>query len=122
MTNTKIPFVRTPKVSNRTASPPLYVTMPWVIVVFSCFVLYADFLSANWGNEIFAGFNAVVTTWAIVSYIGVWHSVQDMVVGLVRWFFVPVKQPVKARKTDNPSWKDVLYFGDRKMIYESRPV
>ncbi len=121
MTNTKIPFVRTPKVSNRTASPPLYVTMPWVIVVFSCFVLYADFLSANWGNAIFAGFNAVVTTWAIVSYIGVWHSVQDMVVGLVRWFFVPVKQP-KAVRADMPTWEDALYFGDRTMIYESRPV
>ncbi|NME62682.1 glycosyltransferase family 2 protein [Bifidobacterium thermophilum] len=122
MTNTKIPFVRTPKVSNRTASPPLYVAVPWAIVGFSCFVLYADYLSANWGNAIFAGFNAVVTLWALVSYIGIWHSIQDMVVGLVRWFFVPVKQPVKARKTDNPSWKDVLYFGDRKMIYESRPV
>lgn len=84
-------------------------------------VLYADFLSANWGNAFFAGFNAVVTTWAIVSYIGVWHSVQDMVVGLVRWFFVPVKQP-KAVRADMPTWEDALYFGDRTMIYESRPV
>lgn len=121
MTNTKIPFVRTPKVSNRTASPPLYVVMPWLIVVFSCFVLYADYLSANWGNAIFAGFNAVVTLWALVSYIGIWHSIQDMVVGLIRWFFVPIKQP-KTGKPEDSSWKDALYFGDRKMIYESRPV
>lgn len=30
MTNTKIPFARTPKVNNRTASPALYVAMPVV--------------------------------------------------------------------------------------------
>ncbi|MDD6462237.1 MAG: glycosyltransferase family 2 protein [Bifidobacteriaceae bacterium] len=131
MTNTKIPFVRTPKVSNRTASPPLYVAMPWAIVIFSCFVFYSDYLTQNWGNAIFAGFNAIVTTWAIVSYIGVWHSIQDMVVGLVRWFFVPVKPkvaPAQRVRNDamrealggNPSWKDALYFGDRQMVYETR--
>ncbi|MGO5288340.1 glycosyltransferase family 2 protein [Pseudoscardovia suis] len=131
MTNTKIPFVRTPKVSNRTASPPLYVAMPWAIVIFSCFVFYSDYLSQNWGNAVFAGFNAIVTTWAIVSYIGVWHSVQDMVVGLVRWFFVPIKPKVEPAQRvaqdsmtkalgGNESWRDALYFGDRSMVFESR--
>ncbi len=131
MTDTKIPFVRTPKVSNRTASPPLYVAMPWGIVIFSCFVFYSDYLSHNWGNAIFAGFNAIVTAWAIVSYIGVWHSIQDMVVGLVRWFFVPVEPKVSKEERvaqdaavealgGNDSWRDALYFGDREMVYESR--
>ena len=51
MTNTKIPFARTPKVNNRTASPALYVTMPWVIIIYSCMVFYADTLSHNWGQR-----------------------------------------------------------------------
>ena len=93
MTNTKIPFARTPKVNNRTASPALYVTMPWVIIIYSCMVFYADTLSHNWGNAVFAGFNAIVTFWALTAYIGIWHSVQDMVLGLIRWFFVPIKEP-----------------------------
>ena len=46
---------------------------------------------AQLGNAVFAGFNAIVTFWALTAYIGIWHSVQDMVVGLVRWFFVPIK-------------------------------
>ena len=70
MTNTKIPFARTPKVNNRTASPALYVTMPWVIIIYSCMVFYADTFSHNWGNAVFAGFNAVVTFWALTAYIG----------------------------------------------------
>jgi cellulose synthase (UDP-forming) len=126
LTNTKIPFVRTPKVKDRTASPPLYVLMPWAIIVFSCFVFYADYLSRNWGNAVFAGFNAVVTLWALVSYIGVWNSVRDAVAGIVSWFFVPDKPPTKrkasarrdARRAED--WEDALYFGDRVMIHDSR--
>ena len=95
MTNTKIPFARTPKVRDRTASPGLYVTMPWVIIIYSSLVLYADTLSHNWGNAIFAGFNAVVTLWALIAYIGIWHSIEDMVLGLIGWFFVPI-EPERA--------------------------
>ena len=58
-----------------------------MIIIYSCMVFYADTLSHNWGNAVFAGFNAIVTFWALTAYIGIWHSVQDMVVGLVRWFF-----------------------------------
>lgn len=122
MTNTKIPFARTPKVNNRTASPALYVTMPWVIIIYSCMVFYADTFSHNWGNAVFAGFNAIVTFWALTAYIGIWHSVQDMVVGLIRWFFVPIKEPQQEAARKKASWRDALYFGDRQMIYESRPL
>ena len=71
-----------------------------MIIIYSCMVFYADTLSHNWGNAVFAGFNAIVTFWALTAYIGIWHSVQDMVVGLVRWFFVPIKEPQQeaARK------------------------
>ena len=66
--------------------------------------------------------NAVVTFWALTAYIGIWHSVQDMVVGLIRWFFVPIKEPQQEVARKKSSWRDVLYFGDRQMIYESRPL
>lgn len=122
MSHTKIPFARTPKVRNRTASPGLYVAMPWIIIIYSAMVLYADILSHNWGNALFAGFNAIVTLWALVSYIGIGHSLEDMVMGLLRWFFVPVKQPAKAqmKKEKVRTWQDALYFGDQLSIYESR--
>lgn len=40
--------------------------MPWVIIIYSCMVFYADTLSHNWGNAVFAGFNAIVTFWAMI--------------------------------------------------------
>lgn len=124
LTNEKIPFARTPKVANRTASPWVYTLMPWVIVWFSCLILFLDWRSHNWGNAVFAGFNALMCLWALVSCIGIGHSIQDTVLGLVGWFFVPVKQ---GRKTDGisesstghgsgvsdsqASWKDVIFYG-----------
>ena len=41
LTGKKIPFARTPKVKNRTASPLLYVVTPLLIVAFSVFTLCA---------------------------------------------------------------------------------
>lgn len=120
MSHTKIPFARTPKVRNRTASPGLYVAMPWIIVIYSSMVLYADTLSHNWGNALFAGFNAIVTLWALVSYIGIGHSLEDMFMGLLRWFFVPVKTPARVREESVKKWEDTLYYGDQQSIYESR--
>lgn len=45
-----------------------------------------------------------------------------MVVGLIRWFFVPIKEPQQEVARKKASWRDALYFGDRQMIYESRPL
>ena len=45
-----------------------------------------------------------------------------MVVGLIHWFFVPIKEPQQEVARKKSSWRDVLYFGDCQMIYESRPL
>lgn len=66
--------------------------------------------------------NAAVTFWALTAYIGIWHSVQDMVVGLIRWFFVPIKEPQQEAARKKYSWRDALYFSDCQIIYESRPL
>ena len=63
-----------------------------------------------------------MTFWALIAYIGIWHSLQDMVVGLIRWLFVPIKEPQQQDGRKKTSWRDTLYFGDRQMIYESRPL
>lgn len=130
--NAKIPFARTPKVEDRTASPALYVIMPWLIVVFSGLVLYSDILSHNWWNAAFAGFNGIVTTWAIVSLVGVRNSLRDAIVGLIGWFYVPDRPRAVAdvrggsrpgdgrRGTDGYGWRERLYYGDRDLIFRSR--
>lgn len=117
ITNRKIPFARTPKVRNRTASPPLYVIAPYVIIGLSLFTLWRDWRAGNWGNAAFAGFNATLALWATISYIGIGTSIVDIFAGAVRLLFVPRTpkgaQPatVPDAATDALDWRAVLYHG-----------
>jgi hypothetical protein len=115
LTGKKIPFARTPKVKNRTASPLMYVIVPLLIVGFSLFTLWRDELAHNWGNAVFAAFNAFVATWAILAYIGALNILIDIWYGLTDWMYVERK----GKQTDKVGsqeqdidWRAVLYHGD----------
>ena len=115
ITGKKIPFARTPKVKDRTQAPILYVVVPYIIVIFSLFTLYRAYLDHNWGNAAFAGFNAILATWAIFAYIGVINSIVDVWLGAINWLFVE-KMPKGYRKAGKaaqaePDWRTVLYNG-----------
>jgi cellulose synthase/poly-beta-1,6-N-acetylglucosamine synthase-like glycosyltransferase len=115
ITGRKIPFARTPKVKNRTAAPLIYVLAPYAIVAFSLFTLYRDYLAQNWGNAAFAAFNAVLATWAILSYIGIWNSIVDVWVGATGWLFVE-RLPRQESQRIAPlspvlDWRSTLYHG-----------
>jgi len=118
ITGNKIPFARTPKVSGRTASPAIYVAIPFLIVAFSVLTVYRNVMVENWGNAAFALFNALMAGWAIISFIGIWPSIVDFTLGVVGWLFVPQR---KARvrpeaKPDAPvNWQAILYHGDRRL-------
>jgi cellulose synthase/poly-beta-1,6-N-acetylglucosamine synthase-like glycosyltransferase len=110
----KIPFARTPKVKDRTISPMLYVVAPLLIVAFSVFTLWRDVHAHNWPNAAFAGFNAFVASWAILAYIGIWHTVTDTWRGLTNWMYVE-KGPQTAAQAESTEpqfdWRAVLYHG-----------
>ncbi len=100
LTAKKIPFARTPKVRDRTASPALYVLAPYAIVAFSVFTFVRDYGAQNWGNAVFAAFNALLATYAIVAYIGVWNSVVDLWLWATRWMYY---DPRRARTVAPPA-------------------
>lgn len=113
----KIPFARTPKVKNRTASPMLYVITPLLIVGFSILTLWRDEIAHNWGNAIFAAFNAFVASWAILAYIGIGNTLADIWLGLTDWMYVDVKaknQVGQSNQEPDFDWRAVLYHGDAK--------
>jgi len=115
LTGKKIPFARTPKVNNRTASPMLYVIAPLLIVAFSIFTMWRDETIHNWGNFAFAAFNATVALWAILAYIGIWHTVVDTWLGATKWLYVEVPVPkdiIESRKDPTMDWQAVLYHGN----------
>jgi hypothetical protein len=109
----KIPFARTPKVRNRTAAPALFVIAPYLIIAFSVLTMVRDLLQQNWGNATFAAVNAVLASLAVVSYIGLWHSVVDIVVSARSWLFVERRPRAAARRpsVEVLDWRGVLYRG-----------
>jgi cellulose synthase (UDP-forming) len=115
LTGKKIPFARTPKVKNRTVSPMLYVITPLLIIAFSLFTLWRDEMAHNWGNALFAGFNAFVAAWATMAYIGLWNTLVDVWHGLTDWMYVEIKPkaavtaPISEPELD---WRAVLYHGN----------
>src|SRR5690606_4505061 len=115
ITSKKIPFARTPKIKNRTASPSLYVITPFIIVAFSALTLWRDFSAGNWGNAAFAAFNGILASWAIIANIGVWNSIVDVYVNVTQWLFVEKKPAVVAAPAKPVAlpldWQSVLYHG-----------
>lgn len=115
LTGKKIPFARTPKVKNRTATSLQYVIVPVGIVLFSLYILWMNIVDQNWGNAAFAGFNALAASWAIVAYIGIGNLISDIWLGITNWLYVEVKPKAKSKAIDdsqNIDWKSVLYHGE----------
>jgi len=123
ITARRIPFARTPKVSNRTATPLLFAISPFLIIGFSVLTAWRDINHGYWGNAAFAVFNAVTATYAVTALMGVRHALVDVVLGLVERLYVtgkPSPAPVRVRprraavlthEVAHPGWQDVLYRG-----------
>jgi cellulose synthase (UDP-forming) len=113
ITNKKIPFARTPKVRNRTAAPALYVIAPYLIIAFSLFTVWRNVEAQNWGNAAFAALNAVLATWATVSYIGIGASIVDVALAFRDWL-LPLRKDGAASSAGGEvrvDWREVLYSG-----------
>src|SRR5690606_20994645 len=114
------------------------IVIPWLIVVFSLVTFWRDFQAENWGNAIFATFNAVLTLWAIFAYIGVKNSIVDVAIGAVNWVLIDKAPKSQAGEKDRKygrsitsgarqvhdktqtNWKAILYFGDRRIARDVR--
>jgi cellulose synthase (UDP-forming) len=99
ITTKKIPFARTPKVKDRTATAWLYLVSPLFIIGFSLFTLWRNIEGQNWGNAAFAGFNALAASWALVAYIGVRNLIVDLWLALVDWLYIDVPVKIKYERT-----------------------
>jgi hypothetical protein len=122
VTAKKIPFARTPKVKNRTATPFLYVVAPVAIVAFSLLTLWRDWNHQNWANAAFALVNAAFAAYAIVAFIGIGPLFADAWAGATRWMYVPrttaamsvtenADAAPAAQAASAPDWRVVLYRG-----------
>ncbi len=119
ITGKKIPFARTPKVANRTATPLLFAVSPFLIIAYSVWTVQRDYHAHNWGNAAFATVNALAAAYAVVAFLGVRNALVDIWLGFVERFYVtdrsaeiqvvrrnPVPAPVPQ-----PTWRETLYRG-----------
>lgn len=114
VTGKKIPFARTPKVRDRTLSPALFILAPLGIIAFSVLTVIRDVNAENWANATFAAFNAIVATWAFVSYVGLGNAIVDIWHGMTNWLYIDVKQKevIHSPAKSATNWRAVLYHGD----------
>jgi cellulose synthase/poly-beta-1,6-N-acetylglucosamine synthase-like glycosyltransferase len=112
----KVAFARTPKVRNRTAAPALFVLSAYVVAGISFYTLRNDIASRSWNHAAFASVNGLLTTYAIIAFIGVRNSVIDVLAGMAHWVKVPAAPP-RRPATDGQlepvlaEWESLLYFG-----------
>jgi len=114
VTGRKIPFARTPKVKDRTRASLVFVVFPILIIAFSLFTVWRNVEVQNWGNALFAAFNALAATWAMAAYIGIINALSDTWVGLTDWLYVENKSKKSEELTINKpkaDWKSILYYG-----------
>ncbi len=117
VTGMKIPFARTPKVKDRTATPLLYVIAPLAIILYSGFAAWRGLVDGNWGNCAFAVFNTVCATWSFVSNIGLRNAAVDVWIGATDWMWVDrdarARRVVAAAEAEStePDWREVIYRG-----------
>jgi len=81
ITGKKIPFGRTPKVPGRTAAPGLYSAIELAMPVFFIGVAGVDAVDHRWSQAVFALMNGAFLLYALVFFMGVKESVQDVAVG-----------------------------------------
>lgn len=112
ITTQKIPFARTPKVKNRTATGLLYLLSPIFIIGFSLFTVWRNVEGENWGNAAFAGFNAITAIWAVIAYIGIGNFFIDLGYGLINMLYVEVEveeKKLKKKKVHKLNWRGNLF-------------
>lgn len=105
----KVPFARTPKVRNRTVTPIGFVLIPLGIVGWSIFTLVSDIEDAQYLHAAFAGFNAFLTGWVLLSLHGVRNIVGDVLHDLRERLYAPARRPATTESA--PDWMTVVYHG-----------
>ena len=82
ITGRKIPFGRTPKVPGRTAAPALYSLMEVVMLLVCVTIAVDDAATGNWAQAQMASINALFFGYALVAFMGVRETLQDIAGGV----------------------------------------
>jgi EAL domain-containing protein (putative c-di-GMP-specific phosphodiesterase class I) len=100
LTGEKSAFKRTPKVRNRTTTATTYLMAPLALIALCAWTAVRDVQLHQWDNLVFAGLNLVLSTYAMVAFVGVGNAVVDLLTHLRNWLYRPA-HPKKRYRGDN---------------------
>lgn len=83
-TGRKIPFGRTPKITGRTAAPPLYIFLEYALLFYWLIGFARDVTYQRWTHAAFSILNAAFLAWAIFQFIGLTESKEDLLARIRR--------------------------------------
>ncbi|MGC9670016.1 EAL domain-containing protein [Planosporangium sp. 12N6] len=101
LTGEKSAFKRTPKVRNRTTAATTYLVAPLALIALCAWTAVRDVQRHQWANLAFAGMNLVLSTYAIVAFVGVGNTVVDLFTHLRNWLYRPVHPKTPSRGGDS---------------------
>lgn len=78
ITGKKIPFIRTPKVNNRTSSPLLYIVAEYFLLFYCLFALISDLMEHHWLQVAISIVNVSFFGYILINYIGIKESLSDL--------------------------------------------
>jgi EAL domain-containing protein (putative c-di-GMP-specific phosphodiesterase class I)/cellulose synthase/poly-beta-1,6-N-acetylglucosamine synthase-like glycosyltransferase len=91
LTGEKSAFKRTPKVRDRTTAATSYLIAPLALIVLCTWTAARDVQLHQWDNLVFAGLNLLLSTYAMVAFVGVGNTVVDLFTHLRSWLYRPVR-------------------------------
>jgi cellulose synthase/poly-beta-1,6-N-acetylglucosamine synthase-like glycosyltransferase/chitodextrinase len=118
ITASKAPFVRTPKVRNRTVVPPFPLSAPYLVIALGCLTFYGAYVEHRTENMCYAGLNILLACYAVVALLGLRNSIVDLWVHCTSLLLAPAqrrprrlpwKQPTEQPTTTD--WWTVLQVG-----------
>ena len=128
LTGEKSAFKRTPKVRNRTTAATTYLLAPLALIALCAYTVVRDVQLRQWDNLIFATLNLVLSTYAMIAFVGLGNTIVDFFTHLRSWLYRPAKPRKLSKKTLVPlaearttapngvigDWASVLHYrGDR---------
>ncbi|BCY15501.1 hypothetical protein L3i22_105890 [Actinoplanes sp. L3-i22] len=97
LTGEKSSFKRTPKVRDRTTAATSYLLLPLALIALCIYTVWHDIQLRQWNNLVFAGLNLLLSTYAMIAFVGLGNTVVDLVTHLRDWL-VPTVKPKKVKK------------------------
>jgi EAL domain-containing protein (putative c-di-GMP-specific phosphodiesterase class I)/cellulose synthase/poly-beta-1,6-N-acetylglucosamine synthase-like glycosyltransferase len=103
LTGEKSAFKRTPKVRDRTTAATSYLIAPLVLIALCAWTVVRDINLHQWANLVFAGLNLVLSTYAMVAFVGVGNTVVDLLTHLRNWLYRPAHPKKRSRGAKRPA-------------------